>query len=213
MAIRYTDLDTFPSSEAKIFELNTDSGVFSFYVERASTKGERARIFAKNNGSEYFYDTNGIQQIEYNLNGKEVGNPVITFGEWAMIAVTFPKPLIINQTSSLDITGPLLFNNISYYQVDPTKLDDQISYNLWADVDDDTWGGVAEDDATWQENLISSESATVSIDPSIAYSVYLGTNKIIADTHDNSSPVLTAQDYEYIIYKDIKWQSQTILPT
>jgi hypothetical protein len=211
MAIRYTHLDTFPSSETKIFELDTESGLFSFYVERSTAKGERGRIFAKKDGAEYFYDASGNQVIEYHLNGKKVRNPVITTGEWAMIAVTFPNPLTLNQTSSLDLTGPLLFNNISYYQVDPNKLDDQISYSSWSDVDDATWEDVGK--VTWQDNLISSESAIVSIDPSIAYSVYLGTNKIIVDTHDSSSPTLKATNYEYVVYKDIKWQSQTILPT
>ena len=105
----------------------------------------------------------------------------------------------------------MLFNNISYYQVDSTKLGEQVSYNKWQDVDNNTWGVV--DDNIWQYWLISSAGAIISIDPSAVYDVYLGTNKIIADTYDASSPVLTVQDYEYIVYKDIKWQSQTILPT
>jgi hypothetical protein len=212
MAIRYGDNASFPNVETPIFEIASSSGAISFYIERAPGPINRARIYAKKSGTELFYNSDGIQEIEYHLNGKEVQNPVITVGEWAMLGITFPIPLILGYGSSINLTGPLLFNNISYYQVDTTKLDEQTSYNDWSDVDNTTWGVV--DDKTWQENLISSEASLISIDPSVVYSVYLGTNKVIVDTTDNGdAPVLTATGYEYKIYKDISWQSQTILPT
>jgi hypothetical protein len=213
MAVRYGESSEFPDSETKIFTLETSDGTISFYMDRSTESGntKRARIFAKKNNAEYFFNNDGSQAIEYHLNGKEVDNPVITAGEWAMLGITFPVPLTISSSNYLDLSGPLLFNNISYYQVDSTKLAEQVSYKKWQDVDNNTWGVV--DNNTWQYWLISSAGAIISIDPSSIYDVYLGTNKIIADTYDASSPVLTVQDYEYIVYKDIKWQSQTILPT
>lgn len=217
MAIRYNYTDISVTTPIKIFELKTSSVDLEFYMERSADqkKTGRARIFAKKAGdsTEYFYGTDGSQLIEYYLNGKKVQNPVITGLEWAMLGITFPNPLTITSSSSIDLTGSLLFNNISYYQVDPLKLNEQTTYNTWNDVDDLTWGDV--DDQSWQQNLVSSEVAITAIDPSTVYSVYLGTNKIIVDTTDNDagSTTLRTDSYEYRIYKNVSWQSQTILPT
>jgi hypothetical protein len=75
-------------------------------------RGSRARIFARsqNTGLEF----NGLA---YFWNGALVREPVITKKEWGVLGIAFSTALNFDgYLGGINLTGPMLFNNVAYYQ-------------------------------------------------------------------------------------------------
>jgi hypothetical protein len=173
--------ELFPAVATELFEINHKGGKIKFYIKANTVNGDRARIFAKNqNGLDY----NGLA---FYLNGKLVREPVLSLREWASISISFLTPLTFNSyLGSLNITGPAVFNNISYYKADSVTEVESISERNWSKVllgEEGVlnWQFWVNNDFTWNGMLILSSSEFYGINPSDIYKTYLGINKIIFD--------------------------------
>jgi len=173
--------DLFPSTATELFEINYKDGKIKFYIEANSISADRGRIFAKNqNGLDY----NGLS---FYLNGKLVREPVLSLEEWASVSISFLTPLSFNSyLGNINITGPAVFNNISYYKGSSVVEVESVTERPWFKVLSDgseilNWQFWVNNDFTWDGMLILSSSEFYGINPSNIYKTYIGTNKIIFD--------------------------------
>jgi hypothetical protein len=202
--LRY-DEDFFPYNPVEIFEIQGKFVHLKFFLVATHPSGQRAKIYAVNaltgkleNGIGFF------------LNGKLVKEPTITVKEWAFIGISFANSLLdLNlYVGAIRMTGPAMFNNISYYE--STSLQETLeSINrLWfqvrqADLTELDWQ-FWDEVGVWDEVLVLSTSAFSGTNPSDIYKSYTGTNKIIVD---DDRP-FRLNSYQYKVYSDISWQSK-----
>jgi hypothetical protein len=191
----------FPTSPTKIFDLKTDAGTIIFYIKSiSSTNKDRGYIYATGpTGTD----------IAFYLNGNYVINPFINVNEWNSLAVSFSPQLQLNATGYLRILSPILVNNISVYQLDPTTLGQQVSYKIWDEIDGTNstlWSSYSS--VTWSDMFKSSSIATPTVTPSDIYKYFIGTNKIIVDS-SSTFGIARFNDYQYAFYNNVQSSSYT----
>ena len=72
----------------------------------------RARIYAKSLTTDQLY--NGLS---YFINGSIVREPVLTLKEWSVLGIAFANALNFDLfIGGINLTGPLVYNNIAFYQ-------------------------------------------------------------------------------------------------
>jgi hypothetical protein len=193
------DLDVFPISPVEVFEINYLADTIKFYIQSLDSSGERARIFAKSlltgetyNGLTYYWD------------GALVREPVISLKQWGVLGISFAEPLNYEYyVGRINLTGPMVFNNIAYYEINSLQQVQTQTLRPWLDVISD--GALSFDWSywkntfTWEGVLVVSESSLYGISPEEIYRSYAGTNKIIIDD-DNG---LTIDADKLKVYTDI----------
>jgi hypothetical protein len=204
--LRY-DQDAFPATATEIFEINHKSGTLKFYLQANSTDLDRGRIFVLNqNGVPY----NGVG---FYLNGSLVREPVLSLKEWSSIGVAFLTSLVYNSyIGSINLTGPVLFNNIAYYQANSLQEVQNRALRPWFQVLTD---GITTNDwqfwfnnFTWDGMLVIGSSEFYGINPSDIYKTYIGTNKIIVDDGEG----LVYQPEKLNVYADTEWSTNVSTP-
>ena len=216
MWLRY-DKDLFPGSPQELFEIDYLQDTIKFYFVADAENGNRARVYAKSQSTGQ--DFNGIT---YYWNGSIVREPVITAEEWGVLGLTFSDSLLFNAyLGSLNMTGPMVFNNIAYYQANNLQTIQSTSQRPWIDIkidystDPDTeyvwsdWWGPSPGDGTfsWLGILVTGTSELYGVNPSNVYKTYLGTNKIIFDDDEG----LSFNDDKIVVYSDLSWQTSDII--
>ncbi len=193
------DLDVFPISPVEVFEINYLADTIKFYIQSLDSSGERARIFAKSlltgetyNGLTYYWD------------GALVREPVISLKQWGVLGISFAEPLNYEYyVGRINLTGPMVFNNIAYYEINSLQQVQTQTLRPWLDVISDGALSFAwsywKNTFTWEGVLVVSESSLYGISPEEIYRSYAGTNKIIIDD-DNG---LTIDADKLKVYTDI----------
>lgn len=203
MAMRF-DQDFFPYSPTKIFEIQSKNSYIKFYMVATDSTGKRAKIYA--------IDSNGRLEngLAFYLNGKIVKDPILTVKEWSMLGIRFANTQEFgNFAGAVRLTGPMTFNNISYYKSTNLQEVQVVVERPWFKVkniaaltlDWDYW----KFPFLWQGVLVISNTSYYGVDPSDIYKIYTGTNKIIID--DEIETIFG--DYSYTVAEDISWRSQT----
>lgn len=202
-----SNLESFSTTPTQIFEIQGKTKYTQFYMVATDSSGQRAKIYAIDAATGR-QDAN----ISFYLNGNFVQNPVITTKDWAIIGIACTDPMSFNSyVGAFRLTGPMVFNNISYYEkTDVQQIIQQIG-RPWSEVlqpvsspvDWTYW-----DESTWAEVLNLRSVTEYDVDPSNIYKAYTGTNKVIAQ----DDKVLSFSTYEYFAYKDVAWQSQILKP-
>ena len=170
--------------------------------------GKRARVYAINdNTGETF---NGLS---YYINGNIVREPVLTTKEWSVIGIGFATTIDFNNfIGGINLNGPGVFNNISYYQANSLQQIQKQLTRPWADVKDDAGTDLYwqywNENFSWEGMLVLSSSSLYGVNPSDVYKTYIGTNKIIIDDGDG----MTFLPDKIKIYQDSEWSSFTITP-
>jgi hypothetical protein len=164
--------------------------------------GRRAKIYAID------AKTGLVQNgISFYWNGKLVKEPVLTLQEWGFLGINFADSLNFSFfEGALRLTGPLLFNSISYYQSTNLQEVQNVSERPWFRVkvlgsyglDWEFWNTGP---FNWNKVLILSETSYYGVNASDVYKSYTGTNKIIVD---DERPVVLGE-YSYTVFKDINW--------
>jgi hypothetical protein len=215
------NIDLFPAagSPEKMFEIVSESSQILFYVESVNSERTRAKIFAKRlvvepDGSTSESD---YSALGYFLNGNTVKYPVITIDEWATLGLIFyPFLDFSGATGSFRVRNQFFLNNLSYYQLSEISQTQQLVKRKWNDI----WQGSVTYDwnryytelgYSWKDLLYFKSDVVPPIDPSEIYKIYIGTNKIIADSNENSNKI-KFQDYEYVAYLGTEWDRITTEP-
>jgi hypothetical protein len=201
------DKNVFPETPMEIFEINHKESTIKFYLKANSSIGNRGTVYAlTENGIEY----NGLS---FYLNGNLVKNPVLSLKEWASIGISFASPLRFDSyLGSINITGPVLFNNISYYQGSSLTQVASTTRRPWIKVLTDgvevfDWS-FWRNNFSWEDVLIVDATEFYGINPSDIYKSYIGTNKIIVDDQEG----LVYQPEKIKIYTGIEWQTSVQAP-
>jgi len=208
-SLRY-DQDFFEYGDTQIFEIQDKANnLIKFYMTPIDKDGKRARVYAVNAKTGSF--ENGIG---FYVNGKIVKDPIITVKEWMMLGISFGNTLeFSNYVGGIRIVGPLLFNNLSFYQSTSLQEVSSVSKRPWLKVKQ---SGVTALDwffwnvptYNWNRVLVLSDITYYGVDPQDLFKAFTGTNKIIAG--DNTT--FRLKNYRYRTYDAVSWQSQQIKP-
>lgn len=183
---KYTE-KTFPTGEVKFLSLVTSTTTYDFYFDADQTL-ERAKIYAKDQTTGLIQD-----QFIYYINGRYSDNPYIIREEWASLSIAFGELLDFgNFVGRLNLNGPLIYNNISYYFSTNLEQEQRTQTRTWSEVNLYTWqywyDFLPPADVLWNNVKIVSVSQFALVDPSIGYSKYIGNDRIIVD--DNAGGLL-----------------------
>jgi hypothetical protein len=224
VAMKYPE-ELFPTNPIEIFNIdsidqNRNNVLIRFFVVADNPERTRGKVYAINNLSGLPYP--GL--VMY-LNGSAVQTPYINIKEWNMLGVQFVRSLdFASYRGALNITGPMLMNNISTYQLSATQEATTFIYRTWGQVpnmldkNDDPETELDESvtffedflpenfNIEWENILFIPVTKSYSLDPSAIYRTYLGTNKTIIQ----DSNVLMFKDYSYRLYKNVRWQSNIL---
>lgn len=208
MAVRF-DGDYFPYAPTQIFEIESKTAYIKFYMVASDPSGRRAKIYAIDAKTGLVQDG-----IGFYWNGKIVKEPVLTLQEWGFLGISFADSLIFSSfEGAIRLTGPLLFNSISYYQSTNLQEVQNVSERPWFRVkvlsgfglDWEFWNAPS---FNWNKVLVLSETSYYGVNPSEVYKSYTGTNKIIVS---DDAPV-TLKNYGYAVYTDIGWSKFIVDP-
>ena len=131
-------------------------------------------IFVKQDGATYSNVVVYVDGIE---------DRTVRYKEWHTITLKFTQNLKFNSdiTNKIAITGPFLVNNISDYQINEAKINQNILLDNWQTISGNNWsywqsGQTGED--TWLNALSSDVLALPQLDALSIYNAYIGNNKI-----------------------------------
>jgi hypothetical protein len=207
MWLRY-EKDLFPVNPVELFEVNYSGDTIKFYIVSDNEIGNRARIYATNQS-----DGSDFEGIAYYINGSLVRDPRITLKDWSVLGVGFASPLNFDEMlGSINLTGPMIFNNIAYYQANNLQ---QLQSNItrpWIKVKSsglvdylwEYWFPAF----NWSKVLIIGTSSLYGVNPSDVYKTYLGTNKTIIDDGEG----MTFDADKIKVYSDTTWSSSFATP-
>lgn len=206
MAVQYQE-GLFPASPVEVFEIQSSNLYAKFYLQAANEERTRGKIYGLNVG-------NGtpVVGIGYYINGNLCKDLFIEKDTWSIISIQFANALIYaSEPGAIRITGPLMFNNIAYYELPSTQTSLSIVYRKWNQLSDlaEQWEDLlTPTELLWQDVLYISVETSYIIDPSVIYREYTGTNRITVA----SDKTLTFGSYKYSLYTDAEWRSSVLLP-
>jgi len=208
MAVRF-DGDYFPYAPTQIFEIESKGSYIKFYMVANDPSGKRAKIYGVDANTGLIQDG-----IGFYWNGKVVREPVLTLQEWGFLGINFADSLNFSFfEGAIRLTGPLLFNSVSYYQSTNLQEVQNTSERPWFRVkvlgkqplDWEFWHVPS---FNWNKVLVLSETSFYGVNPAEIYKSYTGTNKLIV----GDDLPLAVGNYSYSLYNDISWNKFTVDP-
>ena len=200
--LRYSE-DEFPPVPTELFEIVYKEDTFKFYIVADSDTGARARVFAKSLSTGQILDN-----FQYYWNGLEVREPILTSKEWGVLGIFFPTALTFDEfLGAININGPVLFNNVAYYQANNLQQIQGTVTRPWLRVKTEdainfSWS-FWETNKTWYQTLVIGSSNLYGVSPADIYRAYLGTNKIIFDDEKG----LSLDSDKMQIYQNVTWST------
>jgi hypothetical protein len=192
------DYDFFPYSPQEIFGIKSNRSHIKFYLQSVHPEGKRAKIFAINQKTGQL--ENGIS---FFLNGKIVKDPVINLRQWFSLGIVFATYVDMSgHEGYIEITGPMQFDNISYYaanRLQQVQVTTERSWNrvvtpFFDNVDWMFWMPYI-----WQEVLVISNRSYYSINPEDIFKQYTGTSRIIVE----DTQKLKTKYYQYRVTNQV----------
>ncbi len=181
----YYDSDAFPAEAVKLFEIQSSLEYIKVYIRPVDPSRKRGLLYAVNAKTGAQYDG-----VAFYINGKLTKDPVLTINEWAAVGMRFANPMVFDDSvGAIRVTGPILANNISYYESSGLQEVERQSFRLWDAIayGTNTWDFWKEllnafgQSYMWQDVLVVSSTRYAGISPSDIYKAYTGTGKIIGD--------------------------------
>ena len=216
------NLETFTAASDILFEIKDKNGTIIFYIDSINSGNTRARIYAEQNGTAY-------TKIKYYWNGQLVNEPVMNVREWGMLGIVFTELLDFSSSpGTIKIKSPILFDLLSYYQLDASAQRLQLVQRTWFEVNypsaADTmlypllegantyleWDWEGSSTIFWNTLAYKTVESDTFIDPNSIYKTYIGTNKIVVDSN-NSAGKIHSHEYSYSLYQNSQVQV-TLLP-
>ena len=211
------EFDVFPESPTQIFEVESSNQYLKFYAVSDHPDGLRGRIFSLNTATGRVTD-----RVVFYQNGSLVREPVVSLNTWSVLGIGFTDNLVLNNVSgAIRITGQISVDSLSHYQaraIDQVQNEIirrwfgvstisgvDIAWRYWAEGQDNPEGNRP---YTWSQVLVVAPDIYYGVNPEQIYKGFTGTNKIVAG--DNRQ--LRFNNYNYSVYKDLDWVTNTITP-
>jgi hypothetical protein len=149
--------------------------------------------------------------IEFYINGVYTSSPILKLNEWVMLGAVFTKTLQFPEPGSVKLLQQATFNNFSYYQINKSSIDVQLTITSWSKVfetNNETWGIVKNrvdsngNAITWRILEFSEIDPKAEISPKTIFQVYTGTNKIFG-TETNDVSGIKINKYQNVVYSNI----------
>lgn len=209
MWIRFADR-AFPNQPISLFTIDFPSQgeTYEFYLQ-ADSSFQRGLITAR------LASTGEIlENVQFFLNGNQVDDAYITNEDWVVLGVAFPEPLLFDGTvGSINLNGPLTYNNVSYFLSSNVAQQERVNNRLWSGVINDPEEGALDWDywtsSAWSEVKILSTDATFGFSPADIYDLYVGNNRIVIDDYDRG---LVLDPEQVSVYSDVEWSISTQTP-
>ena len=170
----------FPTEGIVIASIDHRGGIYDFYLEDDGST-ERGYIYAKNRQTGAVF-TN----LKYYVNGQSVTTPFILKNSWAIFAVSFNVPLsYTGYTGRLNVSGPMTYNNISYFLSSSLERSQSTTNRSWARVKVsptsesltwDHWLNDYPEDNSWNNLKLFISTNAFAVHPKTVYDLYLGIN-------------------------------------
>jgi hypothetical protein len=194
----------FPTEKERVFEIDAATGIYKFYIQAIDSERKRGKISVTLSSGATENTTNNVF---FYWNGNLLSSPILTVGEWGMLGIVFNPFLVFNNSIGyIKFTSPMLINNLSTYQLDASSQAQQVVYKTWQDIEEnpeedewDEWYDPGVVSKTWEDAFYKVATFNPSIDPTEIYKVYIGTNKIIADSSSKAGKV-EFNNYQYVTY-------------
>ena len=197
----------FPETATEIFEVESSNLYAKFYLVATNASRTRGQIYGINQETKL-----PVSGIAYYLNGIIVKDLFLEMDSWSIIGIQFSDSLLFEgELGAIRLTGPALFNNISYYQLPSTQTSLSVIFRKWNQLSDlaNFWEDLTTPtQLLWQDILYISVEGAYIVDPSTIFREYSGTNRILV----TSDKTLQFNSYKYSVYKDVKWDSSVVTP-
>jgi hypothetical protein len=166
--------------------------------------------------------------VTFHINGNEVAQAVVNINSWSILGVSFAEALDFSSSvGAIRVTGKVLFNNVSHYQITAADEASKTVYRKWAGVKTvndvvEPWDYWLNGDALadpivlgskWKEVLFVNNGAnTALVSGATVYQKYTGTDRFVVDYIADTGVEFRMNAYEYLFYDDIRWSSNVIRP-
>lgn len=198
---------SFSTSPVRIFEIESSTDNIGFFIQANDETGQRGRIFAVDSKTGTSF--NGLS---FYINGNLTREPVVSLNEWFAIGISFSKQLVFdNFIGAIRFTGPMLINNMSYYEASGLQKVERetkrswfgvlASFGQWLDVLRKSNSG----NYVWNDILVISSTDYYGITPQTIYQSYVGTKKTIVDDYKT----FNIGKCSYSVISDINWKSKS----
>jgi hypothetical protein len=163
----------FGSDNIDIFKIYHNNGIITVGVN-PETGGVTGEIFLQQAGISY-------SDVVVYVDGIE--DKTLRYKEWHTITLKFTKNLEFSDRNNnkLAITGPFLVNNISDYQINEAKENQNVLFDTWQTVAANNWSywqSSQVGDNDWRNVLSSTILVIPQLDAVSIYNAYIGNNKI-----------------------------------
>jgi len=218
IAVKY-DGESFPTTPSQIFEIEHLDDVIKFYMVSDSPSGNRAQVYGISQSTGRL-----AEGVLYSLDGKVVKRPALSLNSWSMLGISFSTPISFeNFVGAVRVTGPIMFNNVSYYQITPEDEAETFAFRKWYAVRSepnnplgwDYWANQPipnpenpEEDILprWSDVLFLTEALETVLDTTKIYKQYTGTDRVVFDF----GSTLRLGNYRYSALKDVRWSRQIV---
>jgi hypothetical protein len=217
------DNEYFPNRVVEVMEIESKEGTLKVYMVPEDGQGARARLYAVDAQTGLPYNN-----LVFFINGVAVTEAIVEINSWFMLAIVFNSALDFSEYSgAIRMTGPLLFNNLSYYKTRESDEENKSTYRKWfgvstIDGDPVLWNywknGLPEVDVpsleweiqpfTWKTVLYATLLPSAAIDGEVLYKKFTGTNRFTVDTNS----LLRIRNYQYSTYNAPGWQTKVTSP-
>jgi hypothetical protein len=220
MWLRYSER-VFPTVGSLMLSVNHKNSIYDFYLEGDSST-QRGYVYGIDR-----YSGNPLTNVIYSINGNIVDTPYIVNENWSVLGIGFSDLLDFSEYSgTINVTGNITFNNLSYYLSDDLQQKQKIKSRLWSEVKDGskTWtywetpldinsdgdySDAGELDGTWRSIYVIEDSTFYNINPNIVYNGYVGIDRIIVDDSVNG---IMVDPEKFKVYSSPAWSTFTKTP-
>ena len=197
----------FPEEATEIFEIQSSNFYAKFYVVASNASRTRGMVYGIDQETKA-----RVNGLAYYLNGVLVKDLYLESDSWSVVGIQFADALAFEaEVGAIRLTGPMLFNNISYYQLPSTQTSLSVIFRRWNQLSElaTYWDDLnTPSQLLWQDILYISVERSYTIDPSTIFREYSGTNRVLV----TSDKTLSFKDYKYSVYKDVNWRSTVVIP-
>jgi hypothetical protein len=222
MVMRFDD-EQFPADVTEIFEIEANGGettkFVKFYIVADSASRTRGRVYAVD-ATTGLIDTT----TAFYVNGNRVNEAMVDLNSWTTLGISFNTPVDFSSSvGAFRVTGPILFNSVSHYQITAADEAARTVYRKWAGVKSvegvpevwDYWlnGDEVDPGSTWRQVLfVASGERNQLVDGTTIYNKYTGNDRFVVDYIADKYVRLRIKNYEYMFYNDVTWRSNITTP-